>query len=40
MLPIACLILGIVLGLTAGLKITEAILDGIMRRLDELENSE
>ena len=37
MLPIACLTLGILLGLIAGLKITVAILDSMMRRLEELE---
>lgn len=37
MFPLACLTLGLLLGLTAGLKLAAAIMAGVMRRLDELE---
>jgi hypothetical protein len=39
-LPLACLTLGVLLGLIGGLKITEVMLASLRRRLDELERKE
>jgi hypothetical protein len=37
MLPLACLTLGVLLGLIGGLKVAATILAGMTRRLEELE---
>jgi hypothetical protein len=39
MLPLACLTLGVLLGLIGGLKISFAILDPLKRRIEWLERS-
>lgn len=40
MLPLACLTLGVILGLIGGLQVALALMQGLTRRLDELERRE
>ena len=40
MLPLACLTLGVLLGLIGGLHVALALMQGLMRRLEELERKE
>lgn len=37
MLPVICLVLGIILGMIAGLKITKSFVEQMMHEIEELE---